>query len=206
MRPDPGGMGEFPKGGVRARPKLSASLVNLLLSALSKLAGMNLGPQLPSSRHKDREPQFPRARSCGHCSRGPTDRHQWFGQEPSRRSVHVRQGLGGGGRRGQLKLEPPGRDPTVVSTQHPPPRQRTGGRLESPWGPPCSMVMTSLPSHHGLWICGRSRPRLCPPSSPKRLGGGTLLSTLGLRHFQDPAHRPLEDPHPLRVSPFVPRS
>jgi hypothetical protein len=40
---DPGGMGEFPKGGVRAYFKLSAILVNLLLFALGTLAGHESG-------------------------------------------------------------------------------------------------------------------------------------------------------------------
>lgn len=54
--------GSSPKGKVGAHSTLSAILANPLLSVPgAPWRGVNLGPQLPSSRHKDHGPQFPQS-------------------------------------------------------------------------------------------------------------------------------------------------
>lgn len=58
--------GSSPRGGVGAHFVLWAILASPLLSAPgAPWRGVNLGPQLPSSRHKDRGPQFPQRQKLG---------------------------------------------------------------------------------------------------------------------------------------------
>lgn len=58
--------GSSPREGVGAHFVLWAILASPLLSALgAPWRGVNLGPRLPSSRHKDRGPQFPQRQKLG---------------------------------------------------------------------------------------------------------------------------------------------